>query len=247
MVNFDPNQDRLICVGDLLNRGDENMRALDYLQQSWFYSVLGNHDWVHAFDNHSNFEKTHINKNNLKWAMNIRHKTEYKALSTRLSQLPLMIEIETPAGLVGIVHGEIGTNITSWQQAKDSLNDIHSLSNSHQHPFMVGRTRHKKNNINVSTPVEGVYMVISGHTPQKFPIWIGNCLFIDTGLVYGIKNDHERNDSGLTLINLNEHIAHYFPFSRRKGILDTQEVSHQALKDLAKKKDNRAKLKSPIA
>ena len=43
-VKFDPAVDRLLSVGDLVDRGDDSPAALALLDQSWFYAVLGNHE-----------------------------------------------------------------------------------------------------------------------------------------------------------------------------------------------------------
>ena len=43
-VSFDKNTDRLICSGDLIDRGQENEKCLDLLYESWFFCALGNHE-----------------------------------------------------------------------------------------------------------------------------------------------------------------------------------------------------------
>ncbi len=43
-VHFDPQQDRLFSVGDLIDRGPESLRCLQLLTEPWFYAVLGNHE-----------------------------------------------------------------------------------------------------------------------------------------------------------------------------------------------------------
>lgn len=43
-VQFDPAQDRLFSVGDLIDRGPNSMRCLQFLSEPWFYAVKGNHE-----------------------------------------------------------------------------------------------------------------------------------------------------------------------------------------------------------
>nr|WP_286088058.1 metallophosphoesterase [Escherichia coli] len=43
-VDFDPTQDLLISVGDLIDRGAENVECLELLQMPWFRAVVGNHE-----------------------------------------------------------------------------------------------------------------------------------------------------------------------------------------------------------
>ena len=43
-VKFNPNVDRLISVGDLVDRGNNSLECFNLLNRPWFYSVLGNHE-----------------------------------------------------------------------------------------------------------------------------------------------------------------------------------------------------------
>jgi serine/threonine protein phosphatase 1 len=43
-VNFDKTVDRLISVGDLVDRGPDSIAALQLLGKPWFHAVLGNHE-----------------------------------------------------------------------------------------------------------------------------------------------------------------------------------------------------------
>ena len=43
-VNFDFDNDRLICSGDLIDRGEKSREVVELLDESWFYSTLGNHE-----------------------------------------------------------------------------------------------------------------------------------------------------------------------------------------------------------
>jgi len=43
-LGFDPSRDRVLSVGDLINRGPESIATLALITQPWFYAVLGNHE-----------------------------------------------------------------------------------------------------------------------------------------------------------------------------------------------------------
>lgn len=43
-LNFDPSADRVICVGDLADRGPDPMGTLGLLREPWFHAVISNHD-----------------------------------------------------------------------------------------------------------------------------------------------------------------------------------------------------------
>lgn len=44
IIGFDPIKDRLLCCGDMIDRGAESHRAFEFLEQPWFFSVKGNHE-----------------------------------------------------------------------------------------------------------------------------------------------------------------------------------------------------------
>lgn len=43
-IKFNLSKDRVFCVGDLTDRGNENYQCLGLLENSWFHNTLGNHD-----------------------------------------------------------------------------------------------------------------------------------------------------------------------------------------------------------
>ena len=43
-IKFNPNVDRLISVGDLVDRGNDSLECFNLLNRTWFHSVLGNHE-----------------------------------------------------------------------------------------------------------------------------------------------------------------------------------------------------------
>lgn len=43
-IKFDKSRDRLICVGDLVDRGPKVFECLRLLKEPWFFSVRGNHE-----------------------------------------------------------------------------------------------------------------------------------------------------------------------------------------------------------
>lgn len=43
-ISFDPTKDRIISVGDLVDRGPESLKCLQLIREPWFHSVLANHE-----------------------------------------------------------------------------------------------------------------------------------------------------------------------------------------------------------
>lgn len=110
-VRFNPNVDRLFAVGDLIDRGPGSYRCVKFLQLPYVFSVMGNHE----YDLISLYENGHPDEsvlrfltrlNGLSWWMTLLANERERVLDA-LRPLPLVIEIETQRGLVGIVHGEV--------------------------------------------------------------------------------------------------------------------------------------------
>lgn len=45
-AKFNPERDRVFCVGDLVDRGPDSMGCLALLEQPWFHTVAGNHEGI---------------------------------------------------------------------------------------------------------------------------------------------------------------------------------------------------------
>lgn len=234
-IGFNPSCDRLLSVGDLVDRGPENMQALHYLQQPWFHAVLGNHDWTHAWDATPTFRLSNHDKSDTAWAQSVRESAEYTALSDQFKRLPLIMDIETGRGLVGIVHAEVRPTYTCWHEVLELVNRYQSMAEVDiANRLLTGRTRLRKHAmLPYDRQVEGVSMVISGHTCVARPTWVGNSLFIDTGLVYGIQQV-DGDDAGLSLINLTDATCHYYPVDPLTHQLDLNRVEVSPLNQLTR-------------
>ncbi len=44
LAGFNRKLDALVCTGDLIDRGSENLECLSLLDEDWFFSVQGNHE-----------------------------------------------------------------------------------------------------------------------------------------------------------------------------------------------------------
>jgi serine/threonine protein phosphatase 1 len=107
---------------------------------------------------------------------------ERLVFSDALGSLPLAIEIETAAGLVGIVHADCP--FVSWQEFTTALgNPALSAGNRKaiREAALWSRDRIETEDLSC---VDGVVAVVVGHTPQDAPRWLGNVLYVDTAAWY---------------------------------------------------------------
>jgi serine/threonine protein phosphatase 1 len=173
-AGFDPVVDRLFSVGDLIDRGPECRDALDWLAKPWFHPVRGNHDdFVVHFDTCDVFSWI---CNGGSWFTGLSP-PEQQAFALQFAELPIAIEIETPDGLVGIIHADCP--VSSWDQLRAEL----QLPESDKQlravllRCMWSRTRIQAGD---TRGVHGLRALVVGHTPLRQPVVLGNVYHIDT-------------------------------------------------------------------
>lgn len=178
-VNFDPAQDRIISVGDLVNRGPQSHRVLDFLCQPWFHAVRGNHEEKiirlinddGTLDNLNSF--FNVESSEMSWLYNLP-KAERLEIKRAFQLLPIAIETQKQGKTIGFVHADVPLDM-NWGEFKNNLknNDRETL-----HQAMWGRTRIKAED---ERGVDGVDRVFLGHTVRKKITAYGNCVYVETG------------------------------------------------------------------
>lgn len=210
-VKFDSSRDRLIAVGDLVDRGPGSQQVLELFGKSdaWFYSALGNHDAMMRecllFNDYYSRRAWAINGS--QWAQGLIEDEKIR-LAKLLLRMPLAIELSMRDGRrVGVVHAETPPS-SSWQ-------DIHSYSISGYDAAEMGyaagaqliwgrsralvaqllrryptgsifKSEQKLHAKKLLEPINGIDLVVMGHTRLQpaAPLRISNMLWIDTGAGY---------------------------------------------------------------
>lgn len=195
---FDASRDRLFSVGDTVDRGPESHRALRFLQTPWVHAVRGNHEDM-FLDLHTGTGDPSdgaiefaTGRNGMKWwrGLNPQERREYIAA---FAALPLVIEIATRRGTVGIVHAEVPAGL-SWGEFTDLVERGDPAT---VHQALWGRERVRGD----ASGVVGVGRVFVGHTPQRGPARLGNVYYIDTGAVFGLEDPAGANGR-LTFVDI---------------------------------------------
>ncbi|MGQ7141843.1 metallophosphoesterase, partial [Escherichia sp. SS-MK2] len=94
-VSFDPACDLLISVGDLVDRGAENVECLELITMPWLRAVRGNHEqmMIDGLSEYGNVNHWLVNGGG--WFFNLDYDKEVlaKALVHKAAELPLIIEL----------------------------------------------------------------------------------------------------------------------------------------------------------
>lgn len=181
-VDFDVNKDRLFCVGDLIDRRPYSKHVVDFLNLPFVYAIRGNHedmllDYYEKNPEASDEDFYYIGmRNGMTWFLE-NNQIERKQILDCLSDLPLVIEIESDRGLIGLVHADVPKNL-SWEQFK---NEIENNNEVVIETALWGRSRLLNN---IEQDIEGLGRLYVGHTVQEQIKKLGNVVALDTGAVF---------------------------------------------------------------
>ena len=178
-VGFDFENDLLVAVGDLVDRGTQNIECIELLSKPWFTSVRGNHEDLCIGGLHDEaYKRCHIS-NGGEWFYMLDGQAMYNIAKT-FAELPVALEISYNGKKFGFVHGHIEEN--NWDEFKASFAE-NQRGRAASDLAMWGRDRLNEDNKQY-THVKGVHAVIMGHTVTQKPCKRDNCYWIDTGAVH---------------------------------------------------------------
>ena len=185
-IKFNPAVDRMISVGDTIDRGPESERALSYWKQSWFYLVRGNHEAMLAGAVGLDTGMSSLwMKNGGEWSFDAPESLLHE-MAEMYEFLPYAISIKTPHGEVGIVHADLPAHgswtklIKDLQKNKIKERDLKSLLWSRD-TYRKYRMSREYGGVFKESLVDGIHKVYVGHCIVRNPALFGNIMFIDTG------------------------------------------------------------------
>ena len=179
-IDFNGLVDRVISVGDLVDRGPHSAQCLEWLAKPWFHAVLGNHELMAAQYAAGQFPADLLERNGGGWFLRLTDEQCAK-YATKFVELPVALEIETVNGLLGVVHAECPT--ASWQEMVQGLLAEDPMD-------MINRCVWGRNRYSLAVaqkaayPVEGIFAVVNGHTVVQRILRLANSILIDTGACF---------------------------------------------------------------
>jgi len=171
---FDPYQDLLLSVGDLIDRGPQSAECLDLLRYRWVYAVRGNHEQI-ALEALADGDMRLWEMNGGDWYTQraASQKQRLTALIARCRRLPLIIELHSGEQVHVIAHADYPAAVYRWQRVVDEQQVMWRRQRLTDH--LAGR----------HGAIAGADHFWFGHTPLKRRYDSDNQHYIDTGAVFG--------------------------------------------------------------
>lgn len=191
-VDFDFKKDRLIAVGDLIDRGKENMEVLRILFQPWFFAIVGNHEWMMAKGRtlRKYYNMWIYNGGDWYFKLDDYEKKELDQKYTRYikNDMPLGLEFVTTEGKkVAVTHTDTPVQ-WPWWNVREHLQEIDPVELDLESDLIVEHilwSRRKIYAVDYNKEVLGTDIIVHGHTPSKKRVWRGNAVYIDQGQTTG--------------------------------------------------------------
>lgn len=189
-VNFNFQQDLLIAVGDLVDRGAESLKCLNLTKEPWFKSILGNHEEMCMLGQHDVGMADLHAQHGGEWFYELPLAEQHKVIQ-QCQTLPLVLEVQYQGLNYGFVHGDIEHH--DWNTFKAQINDHQS-----REIILWGRSRIRNSARKKIDVITGIDYVFLGHTVVDLVTKRHNCYFIDTGAVFGAQ---------LTVLEIDKNLA----------------------------------------
>lgn len=193
-IGFNPEQgDLLISVGDLIDRGEDSLAALDWLQKPWFHAVRGNHEefiidtFFHSDEAIAREAREVWINNGGDWYFLLPEADANRCrdLAAEARKLPYALDIRRTganARRFGVVHADHPENL-DWDSfllaLRSQVKPALKVATWGRKAARLVKMRHQLD------PVDGLDYIFHGHTPMRTPTRSGNRIFIDTGAAYG--------------------------------------------------------------
>lgn len=144
-INFDRSADRMFSVGDLIDRGTQNLECLSLIYEDWFFSVKANHEDLMI--QYFNDEPLGVwwSPNGGSWGTRYKLDASDEAIFVRdavkkLDDLPVMLTVEKQDGTkFHIIHAELSSITPVTDEDLDDVEkfDKIAFAESSDGPFII--------------------------------------------------------------------------------------------------------------
>ena len=165
-IHFDFQNDVLICTGDLVDRGAENLVCISLLDEARFYTVCGNREEMCIKSAHDPKIKEIHARNGGEWFYQLSQIQRLEIIE-RFKQLPLVIEVQLKNKKIGVVHVDI--DIHDWNAFKQDISQgdykISGVTSAYTNALW-GRGHIRQHSAHYDV-VENIDEIYIGHTIVK--------------------------------------------------------------------------------
>jgi serine/threonine protein phosphatase 1 len=186
-LGFDERTDRLFCLGDLIDRGDESYHALEWLKKPWFFAIQGNHErmLINALESQSEI----LWRQWMMWGGDWAEDMGIESLEPfyqAFKELPIAIELTLADNkTVGLVHAEL-PDVCDWNDVRNLLLAIapEKIEVTRETSDMLWKKSQPEltpENIHRAQPVANIDHVFHGHTIVDNYLTLSNRTFMDLG------------------------------------------------------------------
>jgi serine/threonine protein phosphatase 1 len=174
-VSFNEQTDRLFSVGDLVDRGEESERCLEWLAKPWYHAIRGNHEEMFLHFSQKSISAEQMIDIGGEWAISLCD-DELSDYTNEFERLPIAIDVQTRSGLAGLVHADCP--LDSWKQFIARL----PLAFGRELGKLKGFAQWSRDRLENgwTTHVSDVMKVIVGHNTVEAPTMLGIVQYIDT-------------------------------------------------------------------
>lgn len=176
-AGFDRTRDRLISVGDLIDRGPDSRKCVALLDESWFFAIRGNHEqmMIDAVLHQDDASAASWMKHGGLWATALSE-NERRRCAEQLDTLPHALVVGTGADRYNVIHAEFfGRDIDLDLAAKQGFDEVQLDS------LLWGCEIARKGAFEPDLEQYGLSTTYCGHTVVEAPFRRGSHVFLDTG------------------------------------------------------------------
>jgi len=177
ILEFNPQYDWIISVGDIIDRGDGSVQMLQLaMNEKWFYMVRGNHEQMLLdviLPQDSLTAEKQLTLQNLWFLYGGRWSLECDSallvqFAKMIKQLPFTLTIKAFGKTYGVAHAD--PMVDDWDKIDSLL-----LDEQNRKQLLMNRTPAHLNIRNVDASFHG-------HVPHSEPLKKNNCYFLDSGV-----------------------------------------------------------------
>lgn len=187
-LKWDPEEDGLILLGDLVDRGPDPMRALEWIRRKGIRRTLGNHEEIALLVALRECDEAWARKCGAGWIWDMDRGLA-REVAARLMDAPVALSVRTPVGRdVGFVHADCPSD-WSWvtrtlagPSSRERDDMIGLCMWSRDHGLKIVESFAENQGIGAPTgKVTGADHLFHGHTIFHRPFMHGDRSWLDTG------------------------------------------------------------------